>query len=45
MTSLLTTLQQLLLFSATVLVTGCVAWRLIVVPGAVAAAGPGGTAT
>ena len=40
MTSFLTTLQQLLLFSATVLLTGCVAWPLFVAPGAVGTGGP-----
>lgn len=34
MTSALTTLQQGLLFSATMLVIGCVAWRMVVLPGA-----------
>lgn len=41
--SLLTTLQQLLLFSATILVTGCVAWRLVVAPGAAADVGADGS--
>lgn len=36
MTSALTTLQQWLLFSATILVIGCAAWRLVVAPGSVA---------
>jgi putative copper resistance protein D len=39
--SLLTTVQQLLLFSATVLATGCVAWRLVVAPRAAADVGTG----
>lgn len=39
MTSALTTFQQWLLFSSTALVVGCVAWRLIVVPGVPRSAG------
>lgn len=34
---LLTTVQQALLFSATILLVGCVAWRVVVAPGARAA--------
>lgn len=34
MTSALTTFQQWLLFSSTALVVGCVAWRIVVMPGA-----------
>lgn len=37
MISALTTLQQWLLFTGTVLVVGCVAWRVRVVPGALSA--------
>jgi len=34
---LLTTMQQGLLFSATIFIVGCVAWRVVVAPGAAAA--------
>lgn len=44
MTSLLTTLQQWLLFTGAALVTGCVAWRIQVMPGALRSLPPEGAA-